>query len=330
MVTYLLVAIDGTNSNGFGYSGGSDDSLRICAQNESYVQAFHRLVKIPANRKYYAAGPGIRTYQGAGGLGETADAATGAGCDEIEANAWRWLTAQLREDPTARVILVGHSRGGHIVTDIAIRLASLVEGHFVPRSPSAHFAPHSPSTHLVPPLPSTDGCFNYEHQAVHFELPQHLRAFQGVYFLGLYDAVDMTYQLGDTAVVPANVVWCFHALRSRRVGSRESWGNTATRTARADRQHYFQREFDASHGSIGGAMPEACDGSLGRDRNLAFVAGSVLAAGNPLGGLLVENVAGNVVASCRVSLTAAQNLAGGRRANLFILGGARQAGIPMD
>lgn len=313
MTTYLLVAIDGTNSNGFDYSGCNDDKLRICAHHESYVQAFHRLVKIPAKRKYYAAGPGIKKYQSAGGLGENVDAATGAGCDEIEANAWKWLAAQLREDPTARVILVGHSRGGHIVTDIAIRLAKLREGDFVPQLRAVGEVPGG-------------GQFNFQDGVMHFEPPP---PFQGVYFLGLYDAVDMTYQLGDTAVVPGNVVWFFHALRSKRVGSRESWGNTATKTARADQQHYFQQEFDASHGAIGGAMPEPCDGTLARDKNLAFVAGSVLSGWNPIGGLLVQGVAGNVMSSCRVSLTAEQNLAGGRKANFFILGGAKQADIPM-
>jgi len=93
-----------------------------------------------------------------------------------------------------RVIIAGHSRGGHI----AIKLASMLD------------------------------------------LP--------VYLLALYDAVDMNYQFNSTTIV--NVVYTFHALRSRYIHSRDSFGNTGRNSTAV----YLEKEFSTSHGGVGGAL----------------------------------------------------------------------------
>lgn len=280
--TYIVVAIDGTSSREFGYSGGNDEKNKVCVFNESYTRAFHRRVLAPDTQKYFHHGPDSQI--------------TGSDSTEIEQTAWDWLRRRLEYLPNAKVVLVGHSRGGHIVVNLAIRLSRVRLGGFVPVIRAAP-GPGSESQTFLQPL----------------------QPFQPVHFLGLYDAVDMTYALGDTSVVPSNVVWFYHALRSRKVGSRKAWGNTGTKTARTDPDHYVQREFDATHGSVGGAIPEPCDGSMGTERALGFVAGGLL------GKAIVENASG----SCDVSLTAEENAKYGKLAHEFILGGARKAGIPL-
>lgn len=280
--TYIVVAIDGTSSREFGYSGGNDDKNQVCVFNESYTREFHRRVTVPDTQKYFNHGPDSQI--------------TGGDSKEIEQAAWDWLRRRLEYLPNARVVLVGHSRGGHIVINLAIRLSKVRQGAFVPQLRAAPGVGGG-RTMFLEPLPPM----------------------QPVHFLGLYDAVDMTYALGDTSEVPANVVWFYHALRGTRVGSRKAWGNTGTKTARKDDSHYFQKEFDATHGAVGGAIPEPCAGSMGANRVLGFLAGGLL------GKAIVENASG----SCDVSLTAEENAKYGKLAHEFIIGGARNAGIPL-
>lgn len=283
--TYIVVAIDGTSSKGFGYSGGNDDRRQVCVFNESSTRAFHRRALVPDYQKYFHHGPDSQV--------------TGSDCTAIEQAAWDWLRRRLEYTPLARVVLVGHSRGGHIVTKLAIRLSKVLQGSFVP------------TISAMPPSPASG-----ESQF----LQQARQPIQPIHFLGLFDAVDMTYALGNTIEVPPNVVWFYHALRSKQVGSRAAWGNTATRTARIDNDHYFQRKFAATHGAIGGALPEACSGTIKSERMIGFLAAGVL------GKLLVENASG----SCEVDLSAEQNTIIGRQANEFITAGAIRAGIPLS
>lgn len=292
MPDYLVVAIDGTYSSSLAYSGGDDTDRLMCIYNESHTVGFHRRVRTPANRKYFHHGP--------------ESGATGLDCEEIESAAWTWLRRQLRDSPLARVILVGHSRGGHIVTNLAIRLSRFHQGDFVPTI--------GPDPARMPTMAMRTG--------------RHPTPVQPVHFLGLYDAVDMTFALGDTTRVPANVEWLFHAKRSHRVGSRQDWGNTATLTERSDPEHYFQREFDGTHGSIGGAIPEGCDGTMDRDRDLGGAVGSIVFG--PAGGVLGRAIVGSTVGSCSVTITPEENAMAAAQANAFVLEGARRAGIPME
>ncbi|MDB6080135.1 MAG: hypothetical protein JWO82_3882 [Akkermansiaceae bacterium] len=219
---YLLVAIDGTWSSGPDYTGGfSDEQNLMSVMNRSYTVRFHARVDIPGIDKFFHHGP--------------ESGVTGADAGEIAEAAWRWLTANLARSPDAKVILVGHSRGGHIVTDLAIRLSRQRQGYFGP-------------TISAVPAPGEEDL-----EAADLKI-----VFQPVHFLGLYDAVDMTGALGDTSVVPGNVEWFFHARRDERVGSHGSWGNAATMTARRDPDHYHDRTFLGTHGAMGGAIPEGC------------------------------------------------------------------------
>jgi hypothetical protein len=86
------------------------------------------------------------------------------------------------------VFLVGHSRGGLAVIDIAKKL--------------------------------TEGCpCNGKGKAIKGPIPVH--------FLGLYDAVSMDMS-SPSAPVSSNVEYVAHGLRDSRLGSRPSWGNTGT------------------------------------------------------------------------------------------------------
>ena len=255
MSEFLLVAIDGTWSSREGYSGVYNDELRfMCVQNSSYTRQFYRDVAIPAEDKYFHHGPesGI----------------TGLDATEIATNACRWLRTKIRQSPDAKIILVGHSRGGHIVTQIAILLGRLNRDHF------RGFCPANP--------PARSAAIGDRGVPVHF--------------LGLYDAVDMTVALGNTQVVPRNVIWLYHAQRSARVGSRASWGNAATHSARRDPVHYHAQQFDATHGAVGGAIPEACDEGI--------------------------------FSGCNYDLGLEQNRAAGEAANQWVRGGAQRAGVP--
>ena len=292
----VLVAVDGTNSRSSAYSGGSDEDRMLCFAHESFTQQFaRRLVALPHNKKFLH---GPHDLGGSTGLEST----------DIEREAWEWLRLRLRSQPDARVVLVGHSRGGHIVNHLAIRLSRLMQGEFVVRMSAAG----------SPPWRGT------EPQLVHF--------------LGLYDAVDMTFALGDTSAVPANVTWCYHAIRDESLGSRAAWGNTATgglaeSQGGGDHRRRVMRRFFGTHGSLGGAVAETCEGGLDRDLGGATAGGALIgfAVGGPagalIGGGLANRAGANVVGSCSVELSEQANRDAGARANEWIMEGARRAGL---
>jgi hypothetical protein len=67
-----------------------------------------------------------------------------------------------------------------------------------------------------------------------------------VFFMGLYDAVDMAMFHEGDMVTNAEVT--YHALRHPALRSRSSWGNTG----RDHHARYYERHFMTSHGGIGG------------------------------------------------------------------------------
>jgi hypothetical protein len=74
-----------------------------------------------------------------------------------------------------------------------------------------------------------------------------------VNFLGLFDAVKMTYLSGpyETDQIPGNVRYVCHAFRNPRVRSRTNWGNTAW-GVEAGVWQYHKAMFMASHAGMGG------------------------------------------------------------------------------
>ena len=145
---------------------------------------------------------------------------------------------------------------------------------------------------------------------------------QLVHFLGLYDAVDRTISIGgDTKVVPSNVVNFAHAMRSKAVGSRTSFSNTATHVNKSNVniQNYSARQFDATHGAIGGSVQHRCPST----------AEFVLKA-NPLGALATGDVIVPMLEDfCHTGLTESQNTQKGNEANTYLLAEARRAGVPV-
>lgn len=243
-MSFVLAAIDGTLSESSYNVGG----------NVSYVRRFHD--NCQAQAKQYFAGPG----EGPGGIGGI----IGTDVDNIAQAAWQFLIRNLRRSPQAKVVLVGHSRGGHIAVALTRRLSGFREGDFTP----SIRAPGSSNTN-----------------------PQ-----QKVHFLGLYDAVDMTWNAGDTSAITRNVTHFANAIRSPEVGSRGSWGNTGTGYMCSDAHR--TRTFRATHGALGGAPSHSCE------------------TGPSLFG-----------DSCNVALTPAENRRAGDEAHQFILQRARAAGL---
>lgn len=85
-----------------------------------------------------------------------------------------------------------------------------------------------------------------------------------VHCLILFDAVDRS-NLGNADVVPSNVTLCFHARRDPAAGSREGFGNCATRAAQG--VAYSEKYFFGTHGAIGGT-PWTFAGASGKIEEL--------------------------------------------------------------
>lgn len=240
--------------------------------NRSYVRRFYD--RFAGAQKRFFEGPGSGTMGGLRGL-------IGTDVDDIEERAWNSLRRLIRvagDTRDTRISLVGHSRGGHIVCAIARRLMGLHVGGMTP-------VMHAPGTRVRQGPPYR------------------------VHFLGLYDAVDMTWNSGNTDRIPRNVNWYVHAMRSPELGSRSSWGNTGM--ADLCSQQVQTRYFQATHGAIGGAASRAS----GDNRSLPSACGDSM-----------EFDGGDY---CNVSISQAQNGREAARANNFILGHARSAGLPV-
>lgn len=130
-----------------------------------------------------------------------------------------------------------------------------------------------------------------------------------VYFMALYDAVDMTYFAGH-ATVSNNVKFVYHAVRHPNTGSRRStdlgrltnWGNTG-------RKHksptvYVEKMFSATHGALGGAPPSSC--------------------------ITRKNFDGLANDSCISPLSARKNHSAAMGGDMFIRQGARSKGLPLS
>lgn len=75
-----------------------------------------------------------------------------------------------------------------------------------------------------------------------------------VHCLMLFDAVDRTNTLTDVqTVIPSNVRYCFHAVRSRLSQSREVFGNCGVGpSGHASSVDYKEQYFRCTHGAMGG------------------------------------------------------------------------------
>ena len=106
----IVIAIDGTLSWEY---------------NRNFVKDFCDQSNVPWGQKIYFEGPNL----------------SGSRCDEIANRAWHWLMGVFRNRQLdirnknhmngVRIFLVGHSRGGHIVIQLASRLKGILKIEFI-------------------------------------------------------------------------------------------------------------------------------------------------------------------------------------------------------
>lgn len=269
---YILLAVDGTYSATH-YNVGT---------NRSFVRRFFD--RFSGGYKAFFEGPA---------------SAAGFDVDNIIRGADREIRRAIRHaasESDIKICLVGHSRGGHIVTDIAMRLHRMRRSDVLPRAnpPSPQ---RSAGTRLLAHDPLSAPLLHAQ-SAPRPSRPDDSGPTLRVHFMGLYDSVDMTWNGADTMTIPPNIDWYAHAIRDPSLGSRRSWGNTSNDVL-CSNQHRT-RFFAGTHGALGGAPPESCSDDW------AVVADQ-----------------------CTRELSAAENAAAGQQAHDFILGHARAAQVPI-
>ena len=325
-----------------GYLGaGSYDVIETCKnENKSFVKRFYEAVDPHGNLKYFSEGPNV----------------PGTNVGRIIDEAWAKLTYFLTEKPEARVVLIGHSRGGHIVTALAHKLGKYHVGDFArkevldSRSGYCKSGCHMPPPNLGNPVwgtitpgqpmgggmggaawpgsspLGTGGWFmpgmnystpnNYETQFKSVVEEKKVLQPHPVHYLGLYDAVDRTaFSGGDTSQIPDNVSNSRHAIRDPKLGSREVFSNTAM--VIPDGPNHQQKNFFATHGAIGGAVPHDC-----QEDHMKFLQ-------NDPQYFLESQLYGYAMERCNVPLTVQANTATGEEAHQYILQGARNIGVPV-
>ena len=136
-MSFILAAIDGTWSAS-GYNT-TYEANRMCIYNRSYVKQFHDNAAI--NPKFFIEGPNL----------------VGSNVEGILNQTWEFLCRSLRMHPEHKVVLVGHSRGGHIATALAIRLSRYKIGDFQPSISSPEWQNPNPTqpVHFLGPVSYT-------------------------------------------------------------------------------------------------------------------------------------------------------------------------------
>lgn len=301
---FICVAIDGTNSGTAVYAN-------------SNVKKFFNSLEIDSQYKYFQDGPGEHADPSRDrGI---SDAITGSSCAKIADEAWAWLVKALKKLPNAKVILIGHSRGGHIVANLAIRLSSHPRGNN-PQPSNRALTINAPLLNGGFPMQQKLPTNSLNLQTVYLNNSPVCSPSSGAYFLGLYDAVKMTNDdLGDTSIVPASVEYLCHVKRSRQLGSRLGWENTADKTARKDPAKYQSIELWGTHGSIGGSTTDGCEG--GRSTTLIVTALTL--------GTVAYQIANVTISSCNYEISAEQDRMAGKAAHMAMLVHARKAKIPI-
>ncbi|MFM2388920.1 MAG: hypothetical protein RLZZ437_475 [Pseudomonadota bacterium] len=108
-----------------------------------------------------------------------------------------------------------------------------------------------------------------------------------VHTMLLFDAVDQSV-LSNVDVVPSNVKYCYHAMRNPAAGSREFFGNCATKAAAGVK--FEKQTFWCTHGAMGGT-PWTKAGRSGKIEEMSNTekVGAMLGAGTiPVVGPLAQ------------------------------------------
>ncbi len=215
----MLLAIDGTGPEIF-YSNQNDDVKYGFDNHNSHVARMHN--ESSEQNKVYFRGP----------------TTVGGDLIRIVDGAMEWLTTKNKAFPKDnKLYLVGHSRGGLGVLEVARRLKlmsdqKLAVDQFIAKSHNNLYTAKKASIVGTP-----------------LDLPD-VTNFQ-VIWVALFDCVDRDPFL-DAGAVPANVKYCFHALRNPGVGSRGQFGNDATYAADATKTTLRKKYFWGTHAAIGG------------------------------------------------------------------------------
>ena len=295
------------------------EKIKVCtSENKSFVRRFYESVDIGSDMKFFSEGPNV----------------PGTNVDTILQTAWGELTSRLSDAPEAKVVLVGHSRGGHIVTALAHKLSKYQVGDFEfpeeldTRSSYCKSGCHqqaavpnywgSPFATGLMSVPSLNYSTPNAYEQFFGETLTEKRSVQtqGVHYLGLYDAVDRTaLSGGDTSRIPNNVKNSRHAVRDPELGSREVFSNTAM-IRPATGNHEF-KHFFATHGAIGGAVPHDC-----KEDHMKYLKSDPRL-------FLQSQLYGYAFERCNVALTVEENTRVGELAHEYIKNGARLAGVPV-
>lgn len=188
----LLAAVDGTGSRTW--------LKKLNGRYNSHVRNFYKDYQLELNEwKAYWHGPKYEI--------------TGKDAFAIHKGVMRFIQEKFCKNECQKINLVGHSRGGYIVMEIARALRT--SGVFCGKSNSL--------------------------------------TFPRVNFLGLYDAVDMVLGYGVDETVPANVDFAAHAMGLDAVKSRPYFNTADHGPEDVSwMAKYNEGFFDSTHGGLGG------------------------------------------------------------------------------
>lgn len=236
---WIVLVTDGTCSaegynttykrdeDGIAVVNGSDEyteSTGPIFSNRSYCRQFHDDAMVQRGNKKFMEG------------GNTA----GLWVMDHVSEATSYLAQELGQRPSARICLVGHSRGGMVAILIAKWLQEQSLGvDFLGLYDAVDRAPNTQA-------------------AAKYAFIGGLTSGGALAFLG--GAIGITMSEGmDADVIPSNVRKVRHAIRSKEVGSRWWFGNCGTEWENSDGSTWMQ-EFRTSHGAIGGSVPHGLVG----------------------------------------------------------------------
>jgi len=158
------------------------------------------------------------------------EAELGRSVNEIVNDATNWLMNRLKEvqrsNKTPKVALVGHSRGGFAVIQVARKL---------------QYFDHKANIEFM-------GLFDAVKRTFVDEVPIFAMS-AALRLLGQHRIAEKV--IASHEQLPSNVKLVYHALRSWE--SRTWMGNTGRNLSSPDKTNYYEKKFNTSHGGLGGS-----------------------------------------------------------------------------
>ena len=215
----MFLAIDGTGPE-LVFHNRDDDFKYALDNRDSHVSRMHR--ESSEKNKRYFRGP----------------TTVGENLISIVDQAMEWLKSAVWTSPRdTKLYLFGHSRGGLGVIEVARRLKALSDQ----KRATSQFITKSHNNLYTATKASIAG--------TQLDLPD--VANLQVVCVALFDCVDRDPLL-DATDVPANVQYCFHAMRNPAIWSRISFSNDATYAADPTKTTFQKKFFWGTHAALGG------------------------------------------------------------------------------